>query len=143
MAKMFKYTGLIALMIFSFYYTEKTALFVKSKTPLMQEITKEIDNNNVSSVNAIVSNDYIIPGINGLSVNASKSYVNMKKLGKYNAYYLVFDQVSPKLSVESNKDKIINKGNSKKNGVAIILEKKDNEIAQYFIDNDLKVNKFR
>ena len=137
MAKFFKYSGLVAILMFSFYYTEKTALFVKSKTPLMQEINKQSNKLNTKSVNAIIDNNYIIPGINGLEVDVSKSYVSMKKLGSYNEYYMVFNEITPKISLENNKDKIINQGNNLKNGISLIIE--DNkEIVNYFINKKNK-----
>lgn len=68
MRKYYQYLGLALIMVFSFYYTEKIALIVLNKNPLMQEINQEKVNYEEAFVNASIEGDYIIPGINGLLV---------------------------------------------------------------------------
>ena len=41
MRKYYQYFGLALIMIFSFYYTEKIALIVLNKNPLMQSIEEQ------------------------------------------------------------------------------------------------------
>ena len=139
MKKIFKVFGICALMLFSFYYTEKIALYAHSKSPIMEEINKAKDNLRVSSVNAEVYNEYIIPGLNGLEVNVNSSFSNMKSFEAFNAYYLVFDQIKPEISLENNKNKIIKQGNKRKRAVALILEE-NTEIYNYLKTNNLKAN---
>ncbi len=126
-------------MLFSFYYTEKIALYAQSQSPIMVQINDAKNNLTVSSVNAEVSNEYIIPGINGLVVNVEESFSNMKSFNAFNSYYLVFDQVPPDISLENNKNKIIRKGNKRKRSVSLIIE--NNElIIDYLNSNNLKAN---
>ena len=111
MRKIYKYFGLIVLMIFSFYYTDKLVLLVQENNPIMKKIEDEKSKLDVSYVNAIIENDRIIPGKNGLEINDKKSFSLMKSFGTFNSYYLVYEQVKPKISLENNKDKIITSGN--------------------------------
>ena len=90
MRKYYQYLGLALIMVFSFYYTEKIALIVLNKNPLMQEINQEKVNYEEAFVNANIEGDYIIPGINGLMVNTRESFYNMQSLDAFNHYYLVF-----------------------------------------------------
>jgi len=106
---------------------------------LMMEIKAAKDNLTVSSINAEVMNDYIIPGINGLEVNVEKSFFNMKSFNAFNSYYLVFDQVFPDISLENNKNKIIKKGNYRKRSVSFIVEPTD-AIINFFKNNKIEVS---
>lgn len=126
-------------MAFSFYYTEKIALIVLSKNPLMQTIESEKTSYEIGAVNALIDGDYIIPGINGLTVNTKESYYNMQELEVFNEYYLVFDQVKPEISLADNKDKIIKQGNKKNNQVSLILEA-SNEVSEYLRQNEYKAS---
>ena len=99
MRKYYQYLGLAIIMVFSFYYTEKIALIVLNKNPLMQSIHEEKDNYEEDFVNALIDGDYIIPGINGLEVNARESFYKMQELDTFNQYYLVFDQIKPEISL--------------------------------------------
>lgn len=139
MRKYYQYLGLALIMAFSFYYTEKIALIVLNKNPLMQEIHQEKGNYEEEYVNATIDGDYIIPGINGLTVNTRESFYNMQELEVFNHYYLVFDQVKPEISLEDNKDKIINKGNSKLKQVSIMLEEYS-IIGEYLKEQQFKAN---
>ena len=130
MNKIIKVCSIFFLMIFSFYYTEKVALYVQNNTPLKKEIISYKESNNILFVNADINGDYIIPGINGLEVNVNKSYNNMKSYNVFNEKYLVYDQVTPEISVSNFKNKIINMGNVKKGCVSIIIN--GNDYVNYF-----------
>lgn len=110
MRKYYQFLGLAIIMVFSFYYTEKIALIVLNKNPLMQSIHEEKENYEEEFVNAFIEGDYIIPGINGLEVNTRESFYNMQELDMFNEYYLVFDQVKPEISLQENKIKLFIKG---------------------------------
>lgn len=127
-------------MIFSFYYTEKIAIVMQNKSPIMQNIQEVETDYRVNAVNAILDEKYIVPGIMGRMVNKTKSYVNMKAFGIFNEYYLVFDDIKPEISLEDNKDKIIKKGNKSKKAVAFLLEDGNESIKKYFIENQIKAN---
>ena len=137
--KFFKYLGICAIMLFSFYYTDKIASFVLEKNKLYQEIDNKKESYKVKSTAAIIDGNYIIPGLMGQEVNVKDSYYNMKSLDAFNEHYLVYESTNPDVSIENNKDKIINKGNPKKNSVSFILEN-DEELINYFINNNIKAN---
>ncbi len=126
-------------MLFSFYYTEKIALFMRKSDPIYETIEDVSNSTNVDYVNAIIKEDTIIPGVNGLEVNAEKSFQKMKSFGAFNKYYLIFDQVKPEVSLEDNKDKIIMEGNASKKSVAIILSNKK-EFIDYFQKNQIEAS---
>jgi len=124
MKNLFKYIGISAVLLFSFYYTEKMSNIVINNSALVMKINEQTSEYNSLPVSATIDGKYITPGLNGSSVNVIKSYNNMKFLDTFNSYYLVFDKTLPDVSLENNKDKIIKNGNINKNSVAIII--KDN-----------------
>lgn len=126
-------------MVFSFYYTEKIALIVLNKNPLMQSINEQKEYYDVGYVNAVIEGDYIIPGINGLEVNTRESFYQMQELNVFNEYYLVYEQVSPEVSLEDNKDKIVRQGNSKLKQVVLILSD-ISDISEYLRSNNYKAD---
>ena len=126
-------------MAFSFFYTEKIANFVLENNELYQTIENEKENYTIESIDAVISDDYIIPGLNGLEVNVKDSYFNMKDIDVFNEYYLLYDVIYPNISVMDNLDKIITQGNSKKRCVAFILEY-DKNIINYFVKNNIEAS---
>ena len=140
MKNLFKYIGLVSLLLFSFYYTEKMSNIVVNNSSLVSQINDNIDKYNIKAVSAIIDNDYIIPGLNGYSVNVLKSYNNMRYLDTFNSYYLEYDKVMPNISLENNKDKIIKYGNKNKKSVAIIV-KNNFEIIEYANKNNINITR--
>lgn len=136
MKKIYKSIGLIAIMLFSFYYTEKIAILMQNKSPIMQSINEVEKSYEESAVNATIDGNYITPGIMGRMINKTKSYVNMKSFGIFNEYYLIFDDIKPDISIHDNKDKIIRKGNESKKAVAFLLENNPN-IQNYLEQNNI------
>lgn len=136
MNKYIKVCGIILLMIFSFYYTEKVALYVQNNTPLKKEIITYKQDNAVEYVNAQINGEYIIPGINGLEVNVDKSYSKMKSYNVFSERYLIYDEVKPEVSVSNYKNKIINLGNARKNAISIIVSRQ-NKYVSYFDSNSI------
>ena len=126
-------------MLFSFYYTDKIATFVLEKNSLYQKIVEVKDNYEEKAANAIIEDNYIIPGLSGMEVNVKDSYYNMKSLEAFNDYYLVFTETTPKVSLENNKDKIIKKGNEAKKSMAFIIEN-DNNLKEFFKNNNLQAS---
>lgn len=140
MKRFFEYVGLGAIILFSFFYTEKAALLVQNKNPIMQKIHREKENLSYSAVNATIDGDYIIPGKNGLEVDAEKSFQKMKAVGAFNEYFLTYQQVYPQISLEKNKDKIIQKGNIENKSISIVLADASSDIATYLKENKLKAS---
>lgn len=122
--------------MFSFFYTEKIANYVLENNDLYQEIEDVKDTYEIASVSAVIEGDYITPGLNGQVVDVKDSYYNMKDIDTFNAYYLIYEDTYPKVSLNNNVDKIIKRGNSLKNSVAFILEYDENLI-NYFLDNNI------
>ena len=141
MKKVLKVFSILFLVCFSFYYTEKIAHIMQSKDELMLHINKVKENYNVASVNAVINEDTIIPGINGVIVNSQKSYSKMKSLNVFNEYYLEYEQVKPVISLSDNKDKTIIKGNKNKNAVAILV--KNNSLVKDYLTKEGYVTDYK
>ena len=137
MKKIYKSLGLFAVMLFSFYYTEKIAVIMQNKSPIMQNIN-EVEMKYIEiATNATVNGEYVVPGVMGRMVNKTKSFVNMKAFGVFNEYYLIFDDVKPDVSLEDHKDKIIKMGNQEKKSVAYLIEDGNDAIKKYLEDNKI------
>ena len=151
MKKYISYLGILILGIFSFYYTDKAIDIVKRNDPIMKKILSEKKDYNISSVNAKIEDDEIIPGINGINVNINKSYEKMKKYNTYDENMYVFEEIIPEVSLNNTYDKYITSGNELKEKVALIFKigsndyiKKINDIlldkmvvATFFIDGSI------
>lgn len=124
--KYFQMIGIISLACFSFIFTEKTALVVRNSDELMKTIKEQSNIYEVQSVNAEIKDDTIVPGVTGKKVNSSRSYKNMKRLGKFNEKLLIYDLILPDVSITRTYDKYIVKGNAKRNMVSIIFKVKTN-----------------
>jgi len=129
MNKYIRYFGMIAILCFSFYCAEQTALFMQKKDPLYESIAAVSDDYNVTSVDAIIDNDYIIPGLVGLKVNKEKSFQNMKYEGAFQTSKLIFEEIKPMISIDQNLDKIINQGNVSKQAISLIVQ--DDNLIHY------------
>lgn len=144
--------GICLLTVFSFYYTNKLIEFSKSKDPIMIEIMKNKDDYNKLSIDALINNNYIIPGSEGLEVDIDKSYNKMKKLGKYNENLYVYNIVKPTISIKDNYDKFVINGNITKKEVSLVFKTENlknieninkilfnnNVSATFFIDGNIK-----
>lgn len=117
-----KYLGVIVLVLFSFYYTDKAVEIVRRNDPIMQSILSNQEKYKVESVNAIIDGDTIIPGINGISVDTEKSYLRMKKINGYYESMLMFSEVIPNESILEQYDKFIIRGNPNRSDVSILLK---------------------
>lgn len=117
-----KYLGVIVLVLFSFYYTDRAVEIIRRNDPIMKEILSNQNKYKIESVNAIIDGDTIIPGINGVEVDAKKSYLRMKKINGYYESMLMFSEVVPSESVLERYDKFIVQGNPNKSDVALLLK---------------------
>ena len=109
------------LVVFSFYYTEKAIHLVEQQDPIMQQIIKEKETLEEDSVDAVLEDNFILPGYNGYVVDVEASFSKMKRYGSYNENLYVFEEVSPTISVEDYYDKYISSGNGFTNTVAFIF----------------------
>ena len=84
MRKLFEGIGLLALLLVSFIYTEKTMTVIKENDDVMIELKDVADSYYIEPIEATIREDEIIPGIKGRKVNINKSYNKMKQIGKFN-----------------------------------------------------------
>ena len=93
----------------------------------MVEIKQNKDKFYSEPIDAIIDDNTIIPGVKGKTVNISKSYKNMKKNGYYNESLYIYDYLNPKVSLDSNKDKYIIKGNPSKRMISLVFKVSNND----------------
>ena len=122
MKKFFSFMGALALICFSFYYTDSAVEIVKRNDPIMKEITEVAKDYEESSQDAILINNNIIPGVSGVKVDIDRSYEKMKQYGSFDAGLLVFEEVTPTISTSNTYDKFIIQGNSVKQGIGLIFK---------------------
>ena len=149
-----KYLGVIVLVLFSFYYTDKSVDIVKRNDPVMKEIIYNSDNFKIKSVNAITVGDTIIPGMNGIEVNIDESYKRMKQVNGYYESMLMFSEVIPDESLLEQYDKFIVSGNPFRSDIALLVKVSNitnlekiykifldrNTLATFFIDGSVIEN---
>lgn len=147
MKDFFKYFCLLFLVVFSFYYTDKISNLLIYKSSLMKKIIQTKSAYEQNAVNAVIDGNYIIPGLNGISVNEKSSYYQMKSNQKFDSSLFVFNQISPQISITNNDNLIIKKGNSLKKAVAIIIDTNQKAIDYFEKEkiiynslNDIKIN---
>lgn len=129
MKKTFQMIGLISLTCFSFFVTEKTATVVNDMDEIMIEIKSKKNEYNSDSIDAIINDNTIIPGVSAKEVNVNKSYKNMKNNGYFSDKLFIYDYTKPKISLEDNIDKYIIKGNPSKRMISLIfIIEKDEDI---------------
>ncbi len=148
MNKLFYRFFIIILLVFSFYYTNKIIEFLKEKDPIMKDIKKTSDKYKIDSIDAVITNDTIVPGKTGKEIDYKKSYSKMKQYGSYNEVLTVLKDVVPSISIEDNYDKYIVRGNKKNRKVSLVFKvykdtyidnilsilNKKNEKANFFVD---------
>lgn len=138
--RVFKYIGIISLLIFSFYLTDGVTNLAINSNLLMQTIKENKNKYLIESVNATIESNTIIPGIKGKKVNELDSYLNMKDFGSFNTNYLIYDYYYPDITLNNNKDKIIISGNKSIRQVSFLI-KNNKGILDYFKKNILVYSK--
>ena len=120
MYKFFKRVGLVLLVIVSFIYTEKATLVVKEYDKLMLDIKENTSIYNKTKMESIIKDNTIIPGVTGKTVDADKSYSNMKFNNKFDPNLISYKLDYPKIRLKDNKDKYIIK--TQKEEVSLIIK---------------------
>ena len=126
--KIFESIGLLSLICFGFFYTEKISTVLKDNDDILKQI-KQIENQyKVDAIDAIVEGNTIIPGVSGSVIDVNKSYKKMKKINSFNDNLIVYKTIKPNISVNKVYDKYIISGNKNKKEVALIflVNDKDN-----------------
>lgn len=128
--KFIKIIGLLCLICFTFFYTEKIIDISIEQDEIMTKI-KEVENTyNINAINATIKDNTIIPGNSGKQIDEQSSYKSMKKIGYYDESLLVYSKVYPEISIYNNYNKYIIKGNTSSKNVALI----------YIISNDKTID---
>ena len=121
MKRFFEILGFLSLVCFSFFYTEKTIDVVKEVDDIMITLKEQAPKYQVKAENAKIDGKFMTPGISGKIVNLQKSYEEMKHYGKFHPNLLVYDKVSPEVSIKNRYDKYIQTGNPKKRQVSFLF----------------------
>lgn len=131
----------IFLLLFSFYYTNKVVDIIREKDPIMQQIRLSSEKYKITSIDAKVVGNNIIPGKNGREIDYKESYSKMKRYGMYNEALTTFKEIEPAVSVDDYYDKFIVQGNSEEKKVALVFKiNNDNNNFQELIDTLNKNN---
>ena len=121
MKNILKSIGLLALIVFSFFYTDKVMNVVNNQDEIMIKLKSIEDNYKIEAIDATISDDTIVPGINGRVLDVEKTYKYLKQVGVVDESLFKYKVVSPKVSLSNNIDKYITKANPKKDSVAILI----------------------
>lgn len=121
MKKFFQTIGIISLLCFSFIYTEKTVTVVKEFDDIMVQIKKTSQSSRIEAIDAVVTDNTIVPGISGKEIDIDKSYSKMKRYGKYNEKLIEYTSIEPNINLSDNINKYIIKGNKNKNMVSLLF----------------------
>lgn len=113
--------GTITLICFSFYYTDSAIDIVRKTDPIMKEIENFSNNYGNTSIDSIIVNNNIVPGIKGTIVDIEESYNNMKRLGKFDESLIVFEEILPTNTIVDNFDNYIISGNTSKSNVSLVF----------------------
>lgn len=130
MKKTIQRIGVLSFLCFSFYLTSNLAIFMKKNDPVYESILVMKEDYEKDALNAKIKNEYMIPGLNGLSIDLDHSYQKMHKNGALEVSKLVYEEKKPNISMENNKDKIIFQANPLKRGVSFVIDSE--EISTYF-----------
>ena len=122
MKKFLQIIGLISLTIFSFFITDKTVTVVNNMDEIMINIKENSKKQISKPIDAVINDNYIIPGIKGKKVNINKSYKTMKKNGYYSEKLYVYDYIKPQITLSKNIDKYIISGNPKKRKISLVFK---------------------
>ncbi len=121
MKKIGQILGVLALVLFSFYYTEKVVSIFREKDPIMKAIREKESEYQQEAVDAKLIKNHVIPGARGKKVDVLESYKKMKNYGKYKESLFVFQEIEPTVSLDDYYDRYIESGNGLNSGVALVF----------------------
>ena len=145
MNKWYSYICLFIFSIISMITTNNIIISYRGADPIMKKIEESSSKYLVSSIDAIIHNQDIIPGSYGKEVNINDSYYEMKNYGSYNELLTVFQEVKPSVSIDDYYDKYLIKGNGKRREVSFIVIGNSKKISSYiglFKKNNIPVSFF-
>ena len=127
--KILRLIGILFLLCFSFFITEKTVTVVKEYDDIMIELNDKRENYYTKPIETKIEKDTIIPGIRGKQLDIDKSYSQMRRYGKFEESLIEYDDIFPKIRWTEHRDKYIISGNASKNMVSLIfLLEKDSKV---------------
>ncbi len=128
MKKVWQASGVILLFLFSLYYTEKVVDVLRDSDPIMKTIKKEEHKYYEKAVDAVLTDNSIIPGAKGSKVDVNESYKKMKQYGAYKESLLVFEEIDPSVSLDDYYDKYVESGSGLDSSVSLVfkVERTDN-----------------
>ena len=103
------------------YTTNFMITKLEAKDPIMKEIINSKEKYEISPVNAVIEDNYMIPGLKGVKVNQKKTYQKMKNYGTYNESMTILTEDKPVISSENIYDQYLIKGNSNKRSISLIF----------------------
>lgn len=127
MKKFFSYIGIFSLLLFTFFYTEKTVSVVKEYDDIMIEIKNINEEYKIEAEDALINDNTIIPGLKGKEIDINKSYSKMKRYGSFNSNLLIYKEIFPTVSIKDNFNKFVISGNSEKRMVSFVFLVEDND----------------
>ncbi len=148
MKRYIQYIVIILLFCISLIYTEDITNLVRTKDPIMQKIIEVSENNRIESVNAIIEDDEIKPGVNGCEIDINRSYENMKRINEYKESMLKYRDIVPEITIDNIYNKYISSGNNKRNVSLVVyvlnnmdkVNNIDNIKLNIFLDSNLLIN---
>lgn len=120
--KVIQVISVTLLMLFSFFYTNKSIELIRENDPIMKQIKETNMKYKVEPVNATIIGNKIIPGKSGKEIDYQKTYAKMKKYGTYNETLTVLKEIEPAVSVDDYYDKYIVQGNTERKNVSLVFK---------------------
>lgn len=120
--KLIQVLTVLILMLFSFFYTNKSIELIRASDPLMKKIKASSEKYKIDAVDAKIIGNKIIPGKTGKEIDYQKSYTKMIQYGAYNEVLTTFKEVTPAISVDDYYDKYIVQGNSENKSVSLVFK---------------------
>ena len=120
--KVIQVISVTLLMLFSFFYTNKSIELIRENDPIMKQIKETNMKYKVNPVNATIIGNKIIPGKSGKEIDYQKTYAKMKKYGTYNETLTVLKEIEPAVFVDDYYDKYIVQGNTERKNVSLVFK---------------------
>ncbi len=143
MNNIFKCIGIVCLVVFSFFYTNKAISFNDENDPIMKSILTFKENDYKKCIEGQKTKDGVVLRVMGKEVNIVKSYYNMRGIG-FNEDLLVYNEDECEITNTSSLDNYIIGGNKVKNSVSILLIVNDGTLLENFVSicdkKDVKIS---
>ena len=115
------YLSVCFFAIFSFLYMNRIVELSKSNNIILDNLIEYKNEFDYKCYEGYINEFGIVLGINGKSVNVSKSYSNMKGIG-FKEELIEYEIESCVTSKDNNMDKYILSGNPSKNSISIVID---------------------